>query len=244
MPMIRLGQDDFHYRLDGPEGAPVLMLSDSLGCDLTMWDAQVPHWTRTHRVLRYDSRGHGQSAAPDRPCRSAAAACPGTGTGRGTHPGAADATTAGPRPADATTGRPRQALSPATTSGSARRAATATYEAPTSLTAQPSNCSIIDRATPARRCSASTHSSSTQATVPLAWNAGCTSPCRYPTRSLSPSTSATSSSCRSSVSIVVRTRSNTVRSTRVDVAKELAIPNRASASVLFASLTCTTLATD
>jgi len=67
MPMIRLGQDDFHYRLDGPEGAPVLMLSDSLGCDLTMWDAQVPHWTRTHRVLRYDSRGHGQSAAPDRP---------------------------------------------------------------------------------------------------------------------------------------------------------------------------------
>lgn len=67
MPMIRLGQEEFHFALDGPDGAPVLMLSDSLGCDLSMWDAQVPHWTRTHRVLRCDSRGHGRSAAPDRP---------------------------------------------------------------------------------------------------------------------------------------------------------------------------------
>ena len=67
MPMLTIGPDTFHYRLDGPEKAPVLMLSNSLGCDLTMWDGQVAHWARTFRVLRYDSRGHGRSSAPDRP---------------------------------------------------------------------------------------------------------------------------------------------------------------------------------
>jgi len=67
MPMLAVGNEEFHYRLDGPAKAPVLMLSNSLGTDLTMWDAQVAEWSRTFRVLRYDSRGHGRSAAPDRP---------------------------------------------------------------------------------------------------------------------------------------------------------------------------------
>ncbi len=50
-----------HYRLDGPAGAPVLMLSNSLGTDLTMWDAQLPAFAAGYRVLRYDTRGHGAS---------------------------------------------------------------------------------------------------------------------------------------------------------------------------------------
>jgi 3-oxoadipate enol-lactonase len=50
-----------HYRLDGPEAAPVLVLSNSLGTSLAMWEPQLPALTRGLRVLRYDSRGHGGS---------------------------------------------------------------------------------------------------------------------------------------------------------------------------------------
>lgn len=52
-----------HYRLDGPQGAPPLMLSNSLGADLTMWDRQMPA-LGDFRVLRWDPRGHGRSDAP------------------------------------------------------------------------------------------------------------------------------------------------------------------------------------
>lgn len=52
------------YRFDGPQHAPVLLLSNSLGTDMGMWAPQVEAWTRHFRVLRYDSRGHGQSDAP------------------------------------------------------------------------------------------------------------------------------------------------------------------------------------
>jgi 3-oxoadipate enol-lactonase len=48
----------------GPEDAPVVLLSNSLGTDLTMWDAQAAAWSREHRVVRYDTRGHGGSGAP------------------------------------------------------------------------------------------------------------------------------------------------------------------------------------
>jgi 3-oxoadipate enol-lactonase len=56
-----------HYRLDGPESAPVVVLSNSLGTNLHMWDSQVPALTEKFRVLRYDSRGHGQSATTPGP---------------------------------------------------------------------------------------------------------------------------------------------------------------------------------
>ena len=48
-------------RLDGAEGKPWLLLANSLAADLTMWDDLL---TRTHRVIRYDTRGHGHSDAP------------------------------------------------------------------------------------------------------------------------------------------------------------------------------------
>jgi len=47
----------------------VLVLSNSLGSDLAMWDPQMPALTERFRVLRYDSRGHGQSAVPPGPYR-------------------------------------------------------------------------------------------------------------------------------------------------------------------------------
>lgn len=55
------------YRFDGPRHLPVLALSNSIGTDLHMWDAQVPQLTKHFRVLRYDARGHGLSDAPAAP---------------------------------------------------------------------------------------------------------------------------------------------------------------------------------
>jgi 3-oxoadipate enol-lactonase len=49
------------YRLDGPIGAPFLVLSNSLGTNLDMWEPQVAAFAARYRVLRYDSRGHGLS---------------------------------------------------------------------------------------------------------------------------------------------------------------------------------------
>ena len=52
------------YRCDGPQGAPVLVLSNSLGTDMGMWAPQLAALTAHWRVLRYDQRGHGASDAP------------------------------------------------------------------------------------------------------------------------------------------------------------------------------------
>lgn len=61
MPTVRLADGDLNYSLEGPAGAPVLLLSNSLGTDLGMWDTQIPALTAHFRVLRYDTRGHGAS---------------------------------------------------------------------------------------------------------------------------------------------------------------------------------------
>ena len=53
--------------LDGPQGAPVLVLSNSLGTDLGMWDTQIPAFAEHFQVLRYDTRGHGQSLVSEGP---------------------------------------------------------------------------------------------------------------------------------------------------------------------------------
>lgn len=65
--IVRSGDADIHVRVDGPEHLPWLVLSNSLAADLSMWDDQVPTLTRTHRMLRYDTRGHGKSSAPTGP---------------------------------------------------------------------------------------------------------------------------------------------------------------------------------
>lgn len=68
MPVADVNGTRLHYRLDGPQHGPVIMLSNSLGSDLTMWDSQIPALTEAgYLVLRYDSRGHGQSAVPQGP---------------------------------------------------------------------------------------------------------------------------------------------------------------------------------
>ena len=68
MPLTDVNQTTLNYSLDGPEGRTVVMFSNSLASNLTMWDIQVPVLVEAgYRVLRYDSRGHGQSGAPEGP---------------------------------------------------------------------------------------------------------------------------------------------------------------------------------
>jgi 3-oxoadipate enol-lactonase len=50
------------WRMDGPENAPVLVLSNSLGTAMAMWTSQVPALSEHFRLLRYDTRGHGKSS--------------------------------------------------------------------------------------------------------------------------------------------------------------------------------------
>lgn len=62
MTTIAVNGIDIRYEIAG-EG-PWLMLSHSLGTDLSMWDEQMAVLTPRFRVLRFDTRGHGGSSAP------------------------------------------------------------------------------------------------------------------------------------------------------------------------------------
>jgi len=64
MPVIDAGGCPIHVEVEGPERAPVLMLSNSLGTNLHMWDDQAPTWAKAFRLVRYDRRGHGKSGVP------------------------------------------------------------------------------------------------------------------------------------------------------------------------------------
>jgi 3-oxoadipate enol-lactonase / 4-carboxymuconolactone decarboxylase len=55
------------YRLEGPDGAPPIILSNSLGTDHMMWQPQVDALSHAFRVIRYDQRGHGASETPAGP---------------------------------------------------------------------------------------------------------------------------------------------------------------------------------
>ena len=67
MPEINADGCRIHVEVEGPEQAPVLMLSNSLGTNLHMWDDQVAAFARHFRLVRYDRRGHGQSDVPKAP---------------------------------------------------------------------------------------------------------------------------------------------------------------------------------
>jgi 3-oxoadipate enol-lactonase len=53
-----------HYRVDGPAGGPPLLMINSMGADLRMWEPQVPVLAARRRMIRYDTRGHGLSPVP------------------------------------------------------------------------------------------------------------------------------------------------------------------------------------
>ncbi len=68
MPMI--DADDgclLNVSVEGRDGGPTLMLSNSLGCTLEMWQPQMSTLAEQFRVIRYDRRGHGKSSVPPGP---------------------------------------------------------------------------------------------------------------------------------------------------------------------------------
>jgi 3-oxoadipate enol-lactonase len=69
MSVVKLGGNAFAIDVGGDDASPVLLLSNSLSCDSSMWDDQLARWSRRFRVVRYDPRGHGRSAAPPGPWR-------------------------------------------------------------------------------------------------------------------------------------------------------------------------------
>jgi 3-oxoadipate enol-lactonase len=67
VPFIEANGVRIRYRLEGKPGAPVIVFSNSLGTNLSMWDPQVAALRDEFRILRYDTRGHGLSAVPPGP---------------------------------------------------------------------------------------------------------------------------------------------------------------------------------
>jgi len=69
MPYAAVNDTQLFYRIDGAANrtAPWLVLSNSLGSDVSMWAPQLIEFAKHFRVLRYDTRGHGQSAVPKGP---------------------------------------------------------------------------------------------------------------------------------------------------------------------------------
>lgn len=63
MPLISANGVELFYDLTGPEGAPVVAFSNSIGTTAEMWDAQVRALSGRYRCLRYDTSGHGRSPA-------------------------------------------------------------------------------------------------------------------------------------------------------------------------------------
>jgi len=53
-----------NYEIDGPEGAPWIVFSNSLATDVSMWEPQLAALKGAFRILRYDQRGHGGTDAP------------------------------------------------------------------------------------------------------------------------------------------------------------------------------------
>ena len=67
MPIAKLPDAQINYEWTGAEHFPALIFSNSLGTKLQMWSYQLGQFTKHFRVLRYDTRGHGDSDATPGP---------------------------------------------------------------------------------------------------------------------------------------------------------------------------------
>ncbi|HVA05242.1 MAG TPA: 3-oxoadipate enol-lactonase [Acidimicrobiales bacterium] len=67
MPTVDVNGRAVTYRFDGPRRGPLLVLSNSLGLTMEMWESQLPAFAAHFRVLRYEHRGHGGTAGPSGP---------------------------------------------------------------------------------------------------------------------------------------------------------------------------------
>jgi len=67
MPHAMINGIRLYHEISGQPDGPALLLSNSLASTLHMWDPQMPAFDKQFRVIRYDSRGHGKSDAPQGP---------------------------------------------------------------------------------------------------------------------------------------------------------------------------------
>lgn len=65
--LLTTSRGTFRVAIDGQPDASALVLSNSLGTTLEMWDAQVAALSASHRLIRYDTRGHGGSPVTQGP---------------------------------------------------------------------------------------------------------------------------------------------------------------------------------
>jgi 3-oxoadipate enol-lactonase len=66
--IVELGNGDrFNIAIDGPADAPWIVLGNSLGTDLTLWQSFAASMAPRYRILRYDHRGHGNSVVSPAP---------------------------------------------------------------------------------------------------------------------------------------------------------------------------------
>src|SRR4051812_29677420 len=67
MPLLECRGELFEVEVTGRSDAAALLLSNSLTCDLTMWDRQVAAFAEQFRVIRYNGRGQGKSVTTPGP---------------------------------------------------------------------------------------------------------------------------------------------------------------------------------
>lgn len=67
MPTVTSTATDVHHVVEGPPDAPPLVLLNSLGSSLAMWEPQIDELAARFRVIRFDARGHGRSPVPAGP---------------------------------------------------------------------------------------------------------------------------------------------------------------------------------
>lgn len=67
MAFARLNGAVMHYEDAGARGGKPVVFSNSLGTDFRIWDAVASHLSAEHRIIRYDTRGHGLSEATPGP---------------------------------------------------------------------------------------------------------------------------------------------------------------------------------
>ncbi len=65
MPFAASSGARIYWKLEGAEDRPALVLLNSIGTDMSLWDAAMPGLLASFRTLRIDTRGHGASDAPD-----------------------------------------------------------------------------------------------------------------------------------------------------------------------------------
>ncbi|WP_156391968.1 MULTISPECIES: alpha/beta fold hydrolase [unclassified Nocardioides] len=61
MTVLRVDDTDVHVQVDGPEGAPILVMVHGMTCSLRWYDAITALLADTFRVIRMDLRGHGST---------------------------------------------------------------------------------------------------------------------------------------------------------------------------------------